>query len=137
MKVNACTVCEGKAEGEAVVCNGSFSFLGDLNPSTGEISIPGHKLEGKSVADKVLIFTYGKGSSGGPRIAWLAKRNGMAPSAMICLESEPVMSCSVIAANIPTVHKPEKNIFNLINAGDYVRVDATAGIIEIIKKNSS
>ena len=137
MEIKACTVCEGKAEGEAIVYNGAFSFLGDLNPATGEIALPGHTLEGRSVANKVLVFTSGKGSSAGPRIAWQAKQNGCAPCAMICQESEPVMSCSVIAAGIPTVHKPDKDLFKLIETGDYVKVDATAGSIEIIKKDSS
>ena len=137
MEIKARMVCEGKGEGEAIVYDGAFSFLGDLNPATGEISLPGHKLKGKNVANKVLIITSGKGSSAGPRIAWEAKGNGRAPSAMICQESEPVMSCSVIAAGIPTVHRPEKDLFKLIETGDYVKVDATAGIIEIIKKNLS
>ena len=134
MEIKAHTVCAGEAEGEAVVYKGPFSFLGDLDPVTGRVPVPGHELEGQSLANKVFVFTRGKGSSGGPRFAWVAKRNGKAPIAMICLESEPVLSCAVIAAGIPTVDKPDADLFNLIKTGDYVKVDATHGIIEVVKK---
>ena len=79
----------------------------------------------------------GKGSSGGPRVAWVAKRNKMAPAAIICLESEPVLSCSVIASEIPTVDKPDKDIFALIHSGDYVKIDANKGLISVISRSDS
>jgi predicted aconitase with swiveling domain len=135
MKIKAQTVCGGSGEGEAIVYRGGFSFLGDLDPKTGKISLPGHELEGQSLTNKVFVFTSGKGSSGGPRFAWVAKRNGVAPSAMICVASEPVLSCGVIAAKIPTVHKPEKDPFEFIKTGDYVKVNATEGIIEIVERD--
>jgi len=134
MEIKAHPVCRGKAEGEAVVYKGAFSFLGDLDPLTGKIPVPGHELQGKSLAGKVFVFTTGKGSSGGPRFAWEAKRNGNAPAAIICLESEPVLSCGVIAADIPTVDRPERDPFECIRPGDYVKVDATQGIIEVVGK---
>jgi predicted aconitase with swiveling domain len=133
MEITAHTVCAGEAEGEAVVYRGPFSFLGDLDPATGKVPVPGHELEGQSLADKVFVFTTGKGSSGGPRFAWAAKRNGKAPIAIICLESEPVLSCAVIAAGIPTVDKPDADLFDLVKTGDHIRVDATHGIIELAK----
>jgi predicted aconitase with swiveling domain len=133
MKIRAHTISGGKAEGEAVVYNGPFSFLGDLDPATGKVPVPRHPLEGKSLANKVFVFTTGKGSSGGDFAAW-AKKNGNAPAAMICLESEPVLSGSVIVTGIPAVDRPEGNIFELIKSGDYVKVDATEGIIEISTK---
>lgn len=134
MRINAHRICKGEAEGEAIVYRGGFSFLGDLDPASGKISVAGHELEGQSVANKVLVITSGKGSSGGPRFAWVAKRNGVAPGAIICLESEPVLSCGVIAAKIPTVDKPERDPYELISTGDYVKVDATNGVIEVTQK---
>lgn len=134
MEIKAHTVSAGKAEGEAIVYNGAFSFLGDLDPKTGKCPAPRHKLEGETLAGKVFVFTTGKGSSGGDFAAWAAKENGNAPSAIICLESEPVLSGSVIATKIPAVDHPEKNVVELIKTGDYVKVDATAGIIEVVGK---
>jgi len=134
MEIKAHTVCAGKAEGEAVVYNGPFSFLGDVNPATGKVPVPRHPLEGASLVDKVFVFTTGKGSSGGDFAAWTAKQNNNAPAAIICMESEPVLSGAVIITEIPTVDRPEKNVPELIKTGDYVKVDATAGLIEVVGK---
>lgn len=132
MKIRCHMISEGEAEGEAVVYNGPFSFLGDLDPATGKVPVPRHPLEGKSLGHKVFVFTTGKGSSGGDFAAWAAKKNGKAPAAIICLESEPVLSGAVIVTGIPAVDHPEGNIFDLITTGDYVKVNATNGFIEIV-----
>jgi len=134
MEIKAHTVSSGKGEGQALVYKGPFSFMGDLDPDTGRIPVPRHLLEGEEVANKVFVFTTGKGSSGGDCIAWTAKENGKAPAAIICMESEPVLSGAAIITGIPTVDRPEKDIFELIQTGDHVKVDATAGIIEILGK---
>ena len=134
MEIKAHTVSAGKAEGEAVVYNGPFSFMGDLDPNTGKVPAPRHELEGQSLVNKVFVFTTGKGSSGGDSIAWMAKQKGNAPLAIICMESEPVLSGAVIAAEIPAVDHPEKNVLKLIKTGDYIKVDATRGVIEVVGK---
>jgi predicted aconitase with swiveling domain len=64
----------------------------------------------------------------------MAQENGHAPSAIICQESEPVLSGAVIITGIPAVDRPEKDIFKMIRTGDYVKVNATAGVIEIVGK---
>jgi predicted aconitase with swiveling domain len=131
MEIKAHRVSAGKAEGEAVVYEGPFAFLGDLNPATGKICLPRHRLEGVALAGKIFVFTTGKGSSGCDFAAWAAKKKGNAPAAMICLESEPVLSGAAIAAEIPTVDHPDADIFRLIKTGDRVTVDATEGVITI------
>jgi hypothetical protein len=131
MEIKAHPVSAGKAEGVAVVYEGPFAFLGDLDPSTGKICMPRHKLESVSLVNKIFVFTTGKGSSGCDFAAWMAKKNGNSPAAMICLESEPVLSGAVIAAEIPTVDRPGADIFKLIKTGDHVMVDAIKGTITI------
>jgi predicted aconitase with swiveling domain len=133
MEIRAHMVSAGKAEGKAIVYAGSFSFMGDLDPLTGRICAPRHPLENVNLVDKIFVFTTGKGSSAGDCAAWNAKENGNAPAAIICLESEPVLSGAVIISGIPTVDRPEKNVFALIETGDFVKVDATLGIITVIK----
>lgn len=129
MEIKAHLVSAGRAEGEAVVYEGPFAFLGDLDPATGKICMPRHRLEGASLAGKIFVFTTGKGSSGCDFAAWAAKKNKNAPAGMICLESEPVLSGAAIATEIPTVDRPEADIFGLIKSGDHVIVDATRGKI--------
>jgi predicted aconitase with swiveling domain len=134
MEIKAHTVSAGKAEGEAIVYRGPFSFLGDLDPNTGKCLAPRHKLEGQSLVNKVFVCTTGKGSSAGDSTAWAIKQKNNVPAAMICLETEPILTSAVLVTGIPTVDRPEKDVFELIKTGDYVKVDATAGIIEVVGK---
>lgn len=134
MKLKGHTVNPGKAEGEAVVVNIPFSFLGELDAATGKIASPFHEQFGQSLKGKVLVFPTGKGSSMGPVIGWYAMKAGNNPAAMICIEAESIIASVAITASIPMVHKLDKNPLEVIKSGDYVKVDATAGIVEIVGK---
>ena len=57
------TVKKGKVEGEAIVSQRPFSFLGDLDVATGKVVPIGHDLEGQSIANKIFVFATGKGST--------------------------------------------------------------------------
>ena len=59
---------------------------------------------------------------------------GNVPAAMICVQAEPVVAAAAITANIPMVDKLSKNPLEVIKTGDYVKVDATNGIVEIVGK---
>jgi len=128
------TVNPGVGEGEAIVSRIPFSFLGELDPITGKVASPSHDLAGQSLAGKVFVCPTGKGSSGGPTIAWLAKKAENTPVAMICIDAEPIIALGAITADIPMVDKLDKNPLEVIETGDYVRVDATEGIVEVIPK---
>ena len=134
MKLTGHTVNPGEAEGQAIVTKMPFSFGGDLEPTTGKVPSPSHELFGQSVKDKILVFPTGKGSTVGPIIAWHAMQAGNNPKAMVCIEAEPVIASVAIAANIPMVHKLNKNPLEVIRSGDYVKVDATAATVEIVGK---
>jgi predicted aconitase with swiveling domain len=129
------TVKKGKVEGEAIVSRMPFSFLGDLDVKTGKVVPKGHDLEGQSIAGKIFVFTTGKGSTVGPNIAYQAKQLGNTPSGMICLEVEPVMAMVAIMNDIPMVHKLDGNPSEMIQTGDYIKMDATAGIVEVTSKH--
>jgi predicted aconitase with swiveling domain len=127
------TVKKGITEGEAIVSQLPFSFLGDLNPETGEVVPEGHDLQGQSIAGKIFIFETGKGSTVGPNVAYQAKQLGNTPVGMICVEVEPVMAMVAIMNNIPMVHRLDKNPLEVIQTGDYIKMDATKGTVEVIK----
>jgi predicted aconitase with swiveling domain len=125
------TVSPGKAEGEAVVLRSPFSFLGELDPTTGKIASPLNEQFGEDLRGKVLVTPTGKGSSMGPVISWYAMKEGNNPAAVICLQAEAILASAAITAGIPMVDKLDKNPLEVIKSGDYVKVDATAGIVEI------
>jgi predicted aconitase with swiveling domain len=131
--IKAHKICGGAGEGEAIVYKDRFTFHGDINPSTGEFT-RGHELEGQSISNKVLIFTAGRGSSQGARKAMETKKAGNAPSAMICLQADPITVAGAIMAGIPMVDRLERNPFDMIETGDYIKVDATQGVVEVRKK---
>jgi uncharacterized protein len=124
----------GKAEGEAIVSKLPFSYLGDLEVATGRIMVKGHDLEGQSLRNKIFVFTTGKGSTGGPRVAYLAKQQGNAPLGMICTEAEPVIAMAAIMNDIPMVHRLNEDPVSVIESGDYIKLDADRGRVQVIKK---
>lgn len=132
MVIKAHTIYEGIAEGEAVVYNGPFSFMGDLDLESGTLTGPYHPLKGTSIADKIFVFTNGKGSASNDSAAWKAKQKGALPAGVICLESEPILSGALILTEIPAVDRPDADVFEKIKTGDHVRINATEGYIEVI-----
>jgi predicted aconitase with swiveling domain len=130
MKLRGHTVSPGKAEGEAIILEAPFSFLGELDPDTGKLASPLNKHFGQDLRGKVIVTPTGKGSSMGPVISWYAMKAGNNPAAIICLKAEAILASAAIMAGIPMVDKLDKNPLESIKSGDYVEVDATAGIVE-------
>jgi hypothetical protein len=127
-------VVGGTAEGEALVCHEPITFVGGINPFTGEVMEKGHELEGKRISDKVLVYPTGKGSTGGSyRIYDMAKR-GTGPKAIINLRAEPITAIGAIIGEIPMVDKLSQDPTQIIQSGDWVRVEATQGRVIITKK---
>ena len=136
MILNGKTVKKGIVEGEAIVSQLPFSYLGDLNPEKGTIAPKGHDIEGQSIAGKIFVFPTGKGSTVGPFVANMAKRLGNTPAGMICVDVEPVMAMVAIMNDIPMVHRLNQNPLEVISSGDYIKMNATEGTVEVIAKGS-
>src|ERR1700690_3373498 len=122
-------ISQGKAEAEALVSSMGISFYGGVDPETGQVVEKGHALAGQSIGGKVLVFPTGKGSTVGSYTLYRLKKAGMAPAAIINVESETITAVGCIISGIPCVdHIPIEQI----NSGMIVRVDAEAGIVEIL-----
>jgi len=134
MEFKAKPVTSGVVEGEAIVSRMAISFTGGMDPDTGIIREPGHDLEGQSVADKILIFPTGKGSTTGSWQFYAAFKRGNAPKGIINVKAEGVVAVSAIITGIPMVHAPEKNPIEMIQNGDFVKIDADNGLI-VVKDN--
>ena len=134
LKLKGRTVNPGKAEGEAIVSKIPFSFIGELDPSTGKIPSPSHELFGQSIRGKIFVCPTGKGSSGGPGISYQAKKAGNMPKGMIVTEVEPVLAAAILTADIPAVDQLDRDPIEVIETGDHIELDADEGIVKIIKK---
>ena len=135
MKLKGKPVTKGIAEGEAVVTREPISFTGGMDPDTGIIREPGHELESQSVAGKILVFPTGKGSTTGSWQYYAAYKRGNAPVGIINQTVEGVVAVSAIITDTPMVHSLEQNPLDCIETGDFVRIDADHGIVEIEKKS--
>jgi len=122
----------GYGEGEALVSHEAICFY-LTDPKTGVIREKGHELEGRSIAKKVLVFPSGKASSV-VQIDGLFKlaSNNVAPKAMIVKDVETVLVVSAFIAKVPLVDRLEKEPFEVIGTGDFVKVDADRREVTII-----
>ena len=123
-------ISKGKASGELIVSVEAISFLGGVNPETGEVIDPNHELKGKSIKDKILFIPGGKGSTVGSYVIFQMKKNNTAPRAIICLKAEPIIATGAIMSDIPMVDSPSE-VDELVN-GQMVEVDSDNGKITIV-----
>lgn len=136
MKIRAKPVSRGFAEGEAIVSSMPISFTGGMDPDTGVIREKGHELEGRSVANKILVFPAGKGSTTGSWQFYAAFKRGHAPKGIINQKAEGVVAVSAIISGTPMVHEPELDLLQVIKTGDFVRINADEGYVEVEKKKT-
>jgi len=131
MTLKGRTVSRGKASGPALVSKDPISFLGGIDPKTGEVIEKGHALYGKNVKGTVLVFPSGKGSTVGSYVIYQLKKNGVAPAAIVNVRSEPIVAVGAIISDIPMVDNLDKNPVETIEDGMIVTVDGTAGTVEL------
>jgi predicted aconitase with swiveling domain len=116
----------GQAEGVALVSPEPVGFFGMIDAETGIVIEVGHPLEGESVAGRVLVFPTGKGSTVGSYSLYRLAKAGLAPVAIINLESEPIVAVGAIISEIPMVDHVD---IEQIRSGDLVTIDGTQVII--------
>ena len=126
-------VVGGVAEGEALVTRETISGWGGIHALTGMVIESRHELKGVSFAGKVLVFPGAKGSSGWSNAFHMAKLAGKAPAAMIFTIMTNKVALGAVVMRIPTVTDLDGDPFALIASGDWVRVDADHGRVEIWK----
>lgn len=125
----------GKAAGEAIVSHEPISFIGGFDPKTGVVTEKGHELEGQRVTGKILVFSTGKGSTGGSYRIYEMVHQKTAPIAFVVVERDPISVIGCIMGNIPAIDQVEKDPTEIISTGDFVEIDADLGVITITKKN--
>ena len=127
-------ISRGYAEGEALVCRQPIGFNFGIDVADGTIQEHGHELVNQSIKDKILVFPHGKGSTGGSYVVYQLAKQKTGPKAMINVKTHPVFAYASIVLNIPTVDELDKNPMEVIETGDWVKVDAEKGRVEVTKK---
>jgi predicted aconitase with swiveling domain len=123
-------IVSGRGKGTALVSAKPVSFLGGVDPKTGEIIERDHNLRGENVGGKVLCFPHGHGSTVGSYVLYSLAKRGLGPRAIVNEEADPVVVVGAIIANIPMVDRVD---ICLIENGDEVEVDGEKGIVTIFR----
>lgn len=124
-------VSRGLAEGIALVGGEPLSFYGSIDFGSGKVIEKKHPLFGKSIKGTILVFPGGKGSTVGSYGLYRLKKSGLAPKAIINVETEPIIAAGAIIADIPLIDKLEKDPLKLIRTGMRVKVDCIKGFVEV------
>ena len=132
--VKARTIARGYAEGEAIVSSKPLGFNLGVDVENGIIIETGHPLEGVSFKDKVFVFPNGKGSTGGSYVVYQLADEKTGPCAMINIKTDTIVAAGAVMGGLPTVDNMDPTDYNSIETGDWLKVDATNGTVEIIKK---
>ena len=98
-------IVEGRVSGCALVSAEPIGFLGGVDPESGLVIEEGHTLEGQSVAGRILVFPFGKGSTVVSYTIYRLAKAGLAPKAIINLEAEPIVAVGALIANVPMLDK--------------------------------
>jgi predicted aconitase with swiveling domain len=130
-------VVGGVAEGEALVTKETISGWGGVDAMHGTVIETRHELRGQSFKDKVLVFPGAKGSSGWSVTFHIARLAGTAPKAMIFNEMTTKVALGAVVMRIPSVTELDRDPLQIIETGDWVKVDGDKGTVEIIKKNQN
>jgi predicted aconitase with swiveling domain len=127
-------VVGGISEGEALVTKQTISTWGGVDAVKGIITERRHELRGQSFKDKVLVFPSAKGSSGWSTVAQVIRLSEKSPKAMIIREVNSLTGIGAVVMRVPTVTDLDQDPTEVIATGDWVRIDADQGLVEVTKK---
>jgi len=116
-------ISPGRAEGRVLKIDGTFSFLGGVDASTGDLTSG----EG-NIAGKVFVFRGGKGSTVGSFVMYDLMAHGKAPAAVVNSAAETIVTTGAVISSIPMVDMVD---IDVLRDGDEAVVDGDAGTVEV------
>ncbi|MEU6646119.1 DUF126 domain-containing protein [Saccharomonospora sp. NPDC046836] len=124
-------VVPGVVEGEALVSHETISGWGGIDPARGVIIERRHELFGVCFTGKILVFPGAKGSSGWSGFFQTTRLMGTAPLGMIFTVTTTKAALGAVVTRVPTVTDLDQDPVQVIRTGDWVRLDADNGIVEV------
>ena len=125
------TVVPGVAAGLALVSHDTISGWGGIDPARGTIIEPRHELFGQCFTGKILVFPEAKGSSGWSGFFQTTRLMGTAPIGMIFMVISTKAALGAVVTRVPAVTALGEDPCEVISTGDWVRIDASNGIVEV------
>jgi predicted aconitase with swiveling domain len=127
-------VVGGVAEGEALVTGEMIAGWGAIDPERGVITERRHELYNQSFKGKVFVFQGAKGSSGWAKAFQATRLYGSQPAAMLFNVMNSKIALGSVVVHAPAMTDFDHDPTNVIETGDWVRVDADNGVVEVTKK---
>jgi predicted aconitase with swiveling domain len=124
-------VVPGTVEGEALVSHEPISGWGGIDPAQGVIIEPRHELFGRCFTGKILVFPSAKGSSGWSGFFQSTRLMGTAPVGMIFARISTKAALGAVVTRVPAITDLDRDPCEVIKTGDWVRIDADAGVVEV------
>ena len=124
----------GIAEGEALVTKSPLGGFGCFDFDNGKVIDLNHEWYGQSVKGKVLVFTTASGSSAWTIAHQALRFAAVAPAAYVVRQNNPQTALGSVVGRIPCVAEFDQDPTEVIASGDWIKVDADSGIVEILKK---
>ena len=122
-------------EGEALVADDNFSTRYDLDRIRGVFARPGHKLDGRSYVDRILVLNTAKG---GVASAWMLhemKARGLAPKAILFNRANTILAQGAALADMAMCDRfADGDVTGLIGTGDLLRVEPAKGRVLILRR---
>src|SRR5258707_1279639 len=104
-------------------------------PARGIFSPPSHALTGQSYVGKILVLDTAKG---GVATAWMLhemQSRGIVPLALVFNRVNPILAQGAAFGGVTMVDRFDGDVTDLIRTGDRLRIDAAAGVVEILDRN--
>ena len=116
-------------QGEALVSQKPISFLGHVNNETGMIIDEHSDIYGQSMKGKVLIYPFGKGSTGDTLRLFRSCYNGVGPVAIINDTPDPIQVEGALLAEIGVLFGLEEQPTKAFKIGDKLIIKD--GVVQI------
>jgi hypothetical protein len=123
----------GIAEGEALVTRNPLGGFGCFDFDNGNVIDINHEWYGQTVKGKVLVFTAASGSSAWTIAHQALRFAGVAPVAYLVRQNNPQTALGSVVARLPCVADLNRDPTEVILTGDWVKVDAETGRVEITR----
>ena len=120
-----------KTKGKALVTDVPITYLGYVNRDSGVIEEPGHPLDGVAIADTILIYPKGSGSTVAPFVLMGLIYTNKGPRAIVNRDVCPLTLPAASILNVPYAHGFGSDPCMEINTGDDVEMRLEDGIVTL------
>ena len=112
---------EGQIKGELLVTRMKISFFGDIDQKTGDVVGADLDILGENIADKIFVFSEGRGSTVGSNVLYGLARYGFAPKLIVTERTELITISGAIYGEIPMVSSLPPEAFDFLKSGVFTR----------------